>query len=209
MKTARFASIVKTQGKPENYLAFADPSKDRGFQSAVKANRVMTVFQEAAGSKTDHGEIGFHPGHSRQFLIFPRSLKSYTDSKVIGIKYDLLNGSEEPEDAGKSPQEAASASSAKKKAAPRPQRKDSRKQGPVNATSPPEGKKPRKTKSRPKPAKASRSSEKAKILPFPPQAGQEPDRDNLKKAMRKAMALLEDGKAVAAFQLLKKTVEEG
>ena len=50
----------------------------------------MTVLQETVGTKSDRGRIGFEPGPSRQFLIFPKSLRSFAGKTVIGIKYDLL-----------------------------------------------------------------------------------------------------------------------
>lgn len=73
-----------------------DPAKDRTFQAALKAQRVTTVFQEAVGTKTDRGEVGFQPGRGRQFLVFPKSLKSFTGRSVVSIKYDLIGSPEVP-----------------------------------------------------------------------------------------------------------------
>jgi hypothetical protein len=64
------SKIVEKSGEPETYLLLMDPTKGGTFQTAVKSERV-TVSQEAAGSTTDRGEVGFQPGGARQFLLFP------------------------------------------------------------------------------------------------------------------------------------------
>lgn len=87
---ARFSHIIKTAGRPETYLALTDPGKDRTLQKLVKAGRVMTVHQNARGGKPDFGEAGFKAGHSRQYLVFPRSIKRFAGKRVVGIKYELL-----------------------------------------------------------------------------------------------------------------------
>src|SRR4051812_2578630 len=96
MKTARFAKIVERCGAPETHLVLMDPAKDRALQAAVKAQRVMTVFQESVGTKTDRAEVGFDPGPGRQFLVFPKSLKPFAGTSVVGIKYDLISSPEVP-----------------------------------------------------------------------------------------------------------------
>jgi hypothetical protein len=83
VKTVRFSKVVEKSGAPETYLVLMDPAKDRTLQAAVKAQRVMTVAQESVGTKTDRGEVGFHPGPSRQFLVFPKSLRA--DRDVVGV----------------------------------------------------------------------------------------------------------------------------
>ena len=90
MKTVRFSKVFEHSGAPETHLVLIDPAKDRALKSAVKANRVMTLFQESAGTKADHGEIGFLPGPGRQFLVFPKSLKPFIGRAVVGIKYELF-----------------------------------------------------------------------------------------------------------------------
>jgi hypothetical protein len=89
VKTVRFAKVVERSGAPETRLVLIDPAEDRALQSAVKAERVMTLFQESVGTKTDRGEIGFEPGPGRQFLVFPKSLKPFAGRPVVGIKYIL------------------------------------------------------------------------------------------------------------------------
>ena len=96
VKTVRFTQVVERCGAPEAHLVLTDPTKDRALQSAIKAQRIMTVFQESVGTKADRGEIGFHPGPGRQFLVFPKSLKSFEGRSVVGIKYDLISSPELP-----------------------------------------------------------------------------------------------------------------
>jgi hypothetical protein len=88
MKTVRFSEVVKSSGKPDAHLLLIAPTKDKTLQAAIKSNRVMTVYQESGSS--DYGTIGFVEGSSRQFLVFPQTLKPFADKRVIGIKYDLL-----------------------------------------------------------------------------------------------------------------------
>jgi hypothetical protein len=88
MKTVRFSEVVKSSGKPDTHLLLIAPAKDKTLQAAIKSNRVMTVYQESGSS--DYGTIGFVQGSSRQFLVFPQTLKPFADKRVIGIKYDLL-----------------------------------------------------------------------------------------------------------------------
>jgi hypothetical protein len=200
VKTARFASIVKARGAPENYLAFKDPAKDKQFQAAVKANRVMTVFQSSIGNKSDHGEVGFHPGHSRQFLIFPKSLKSYVGSNIVGIKYDMLDDPGQVADTASKPPHAR-----KPKKRPTPTATAPRAKQTV-----PSERKPAKTRGKTKPKASVRPAKppaKAKILKFP-SIKPEAKVDRLTNAMKKAMDLLEDGKTVAAFNLLKSAVND-
>lgn len=90
MKTVRFQRLVEVAGGPEPHLVLVDPAKDRTLQSAVKANRVVTVHQPSTGSKTDHGMVGFDPGPFRQFLVFPRGVGRFKGRQIVGIKYDLL-----------------------------------------------------------------------------------------------------------------------
>lgn len=154
-----------------------DPAKDRTFQAALKAQRVMTVFQEAIGTKTDWGEIGFQPGRNRQFLVFPKSLRAFAGRSVVGIKYDLLASTEVP----------------KNKRAPVPRARKAKPKAP-----PPS---PKKTEPEP-----------AKVVAFKAAAPPEDDEEDeeiasLKRQVRHALAVLEQGKAVAAFNLLKRIVE--
>lgn len=139
----------------------------------------MTVFQESVGTKADRGEVGFHPGPGRQFLVFPRPLRLFAGRTVVGIEYELLSKIAVP----------------KSEWAP--------------AAQPPAKKKPRQ------PAKIHRANSerpvKANVIAFkPPTEDYEEDEDvvELKNEVRYAMKLLEEGKVVAAFNLLKRVVGE-
>lgn len=140
----------------------------------------MTVFQETVGTKTDRGEVGFQPGRGRQFLVFPKSLKPFADHSVVGIKYDLIKSREVPS------RERATPSRPPKKSKPKDRKIDKSGREPVP---------------------------KHNVIAFerPPEKQQEEDDDDeiaeLKRQVRHAMAVLEDGKAVAAFNLLKRIVE--
>jgi hypothetical protein len=90
MKTVRFSEVVNLSGNPDTHLLLIAPAKDKTLQAAIKSNRVMTLYQGSGSTKSDYGTIGFVEGSSRQFLVFPQTLKSFADKRVIGIKYDLL-----------------------------------------------------------------------------------------------------------------------
>ena len=180
MKTTRFSKVAEKCGEPEAHLLLVDPAKDRTFQAAVKAQRVMTVFQNAVGTKADRGEIGFHPGRSRQFLVFPRSLQAFAGHSVVGIKYDLLTSPEAPKS------ERTKAPRLPKRVTPEPSAK----------------------------ARAARHDPpfKTNVVAFQKPPENEEDEDHgqiaeLKKQVCHAMSVLEEGKVVAAFNLLKRIVE--
>ncbi len=202
MTQVRFATLVATCGKPEAHLLWTDPAKDSGFQKAVKAQRVMTVFQSAAGSKADHGEVGFVPGSARQFLVFPKSLRKAAGKSVTGIKYDLFEPAEDQADAAQTRTPA------------KPRAKASKPHQHARARPPAKPKKPdRPAKSVPRAKKKPGPAPKSKIVPFP--APEKKDANGadqravgaLQKQVRAAMRALEQGKAVAAYNLLKKIVE--
>jgi len=191
VKTVRFSNVVQKAGQPETHLIFTEPSKDRALQAAIKASRVMTVQQTAVGTRTDRGEVGFHPGTSRQFLVFPKSLRAFAGRSVVGIKYDLLSTAKVPR--------------GQRAAAPRRPKKEPRK---PSVSSTPKPMPARTPKAR---ADKTRAPEKSKVVPFkpaPPAVEDDEDIADLKKQVRHAMAILEEGKAVAAFNLLKRIVED-
>lgn len=90
MKTARFAAVVARSGQPLNHLVFAAPAQDAALQSAVRAHRVMTIHQEHVGTHKDYGLVGFHPAPHAQYLVFPRSLKSFAGKRIVGVNFELL-----------------------------------------------------------------------------------------------------------------------
>lgn len=93
MPTIRFSDLVKAAGKPEAKSLWLDPKRDRQFMRAVKQRRVMTIIQEPGSRKKDFGEVGFHQQPHASYFVFPKPIPAPTDSKVVGIKYDLI---EEP-----------------------------------------------------------------------------------------------------------------
>lgn len=88
--TIRFSDLVKAAGKPEAKSLWIDPRQDRQFMQAVKQRRVMTVVQKPGSSKKDFGEVGFHQQPHASYFVFPRPIPAGTNSKVVGIKYDLI-----------------------------------------------------------------------------------------------------------------------
>jgi len=188
MKTVRFAALVESGGRPDTHLLFVKPEEDRGLQKAIKAKKVITIFQSSVGSKADHGEVGFHPGPSRQYLVFPRSVGAFDGRKVVGIKYDLLESAPIPKG-----QQA-------EKPVPPPKKKHIRK----SATTKPE----------PEPDEEDDPIPPEKVVKFPEPTPKEDEEDDeneaieeIKSQVRKAMAELEKGKQVAAFNLLKRILE--
>jgi hypothetical protein len=82
--------VVKKAGAPETYLLWLPPKQDSVFQRAVREDRILTVHQENVGTKKDYGMVGFREEPNAQFLVFPKSLKTFADRRIIGINYDLL-----------------------------------------------------------------------------------------------------------------------
>jgi hypothetical protein len=196
MNTVRFSKIVETAGKPNVHVLLVDPAKDPILQKAIKANRVMMVHQKTSGTKADYGAVGFEKGVMGQTLIFPKSLKSFADQRVVGINYDLLESSEVPN----------------------------------NEPLPKPGVTERLERRNPRIAKGAVSKEDqrsgeskqssalgsalpgARVLTFSqpvPALSEEPNEaiEEIKAQVRQAMRVLEEGKQVAAFNLLKQLVE--
>jgi hypothetical protein len=180
--TVRFSKLVEVAGKPSNHLLWSDPAKDQVLQNAIRAHRVLTVRQRPVDAKADYGTVGYQKGVPGQILIFPKSIKQFADQRVVGVKYELLEWPTVPE---KRP--AQNTIPAKKI------QKESR--APVAAAEPTNSEEP----------------ESARVVKFPePKAEKEPESDpiveDIKDKVRQAMKLLEDGKQVAAFNLLKQVV---
>lgn len=201
----RFSKIVEKIGKPEPYTLWLPPEKDSRLKAALKGHRVMTLHQESTGHATDFGEVGFEQGAQGSFLLFPKSLKRFEGKRVVGIKYDLL---QEPPDAParepkkaakpKSPPKRSSKAAAKPKLARKASRPDpsaprERKFEPLRVFHPEEEDKPPK---RAKPPK--------RVAPAPKQ--KQPQLDQLILEVGKAMKKLEQGNAVAAYQLLERAL---
>jgi hypothetical protein len=87
-KTIRFSQIVEKCGAPNVHVLWQKPATDRHFQTQLKNNRVMTVQKSESG--TDFGIIGFKERQGARYLVFPKSLKQFTDNRVIGIDWALV-----------------------------------------------------------------------------------------------------------------------
>jgi hypothetical protein len=235
MKTIRFSEVVNSSGKPDTHLLLTAPAKDQKLQTAIKSNRVMTVYQGSGSTKADYGIVGFAEGSSRQFLLFPKTLKSFEGKRVIGIKYDLL------ESMPVSKEETTSKPKSGKTSRP------IRDQGPTEIDlrpANPKGERADKpvteqtndapksltevlarsagtTTSKKKPSARVQAQDKKsveappeKVVEFPkPESneqrpGRSDELEELKRRVRAAIDVLEQGKQVAAYNLLKRIVGE-
>ena len=183
--TVRFSKVVEATGKPSVHLLWVEPAKDAILQKAISTNRVMTIVQRPADAKTDYGTVGFQKIASGQILIFPKSLKQFSDQRVIGVKYDLLEWPTIP----------------KNQQAPR-----------VRLAKRPEGRKMKNSDLPAAPAKELRELPAARVVKFPDPGPEDEkevhaDIEEIKDQVRRAMKVLEEGKQVAAFNLLKRIVD--
>jgi hypothetical protein len=240
MKTVRFSEVVNSSGKPDTHLLLIAPAKDKTLQAAIRSNRVMTVFQESGSTRSDYGTIGFVEGSSRQFLVFPRTLKPFADRRVIGIKYDLLEStaptrsakSEASSDVrtvtnrGRSRDLSDEASSDVRTTANRGRSRnkadkprDEQQNAAPKSLADVLAKSTGATTSKKKPSarveppdKKSAPPEKVVEFPKPESNQQRSDRsdevEELKRRIREAIDVLEQGKQVAAYNLLKRIVED-
>jgi hypothetical protein len=87
-KTARFSQVVEKSGKPRVYTLWQKPSADRHLQTQIKNNRMMTVLKSDSG--TEFGLAGFKATKGASYLVFPKSLKPFTDKRIIGINWALV-----------------------------------------------------------------------------------------------------------------------
>ena len=92
-KTVRFAVLVEAAGQPEYATLWTKPEQDRDFTRAVKESRVVTLIQRNVGTRKDYGLIGFYPQENAGFLVFPRRIEQPPETKVVGIKYEMLSSS--------------------------------------------------------------------------------------------------------------------
>lgn len=94
-KQVRFTQLVKAAGRPHPAtLWVADPAKDAEFKKAIDQNRIVTVHHVNVGTKKESGEIGFKKGGAASYLIFPKELPMAEGTRIIGLKFEML---EEPE----------------------------------------------------------------------------------------------------------------
>ena len=186
--TVRFQKIVATAGKPSLHLLWMDPAKDPVLQKAVQAFRVMTLHQRPFGAKTDFGTIGFEKNVAGQVLIFPKSLKPFAGKRVVGVKYDSIVWAAASEGQPASPETRPPKAAGKSK--------------------PEAAKAPAEKRKRP----VAEENAPGVVVKFPPPRPDDEDQrqeslEEIKDQVRHAMKFLEEGKQVAAFNLLKRIVE--
>jgi hypothetical protein len=88
IKTARFSQVIERCGKPQVYTLWQKPSADRHLQSQIKNHRVMTILKSESG--TDFGLVGFKESKEARYVIFPKSLKRFSDKRIVGIDWSLI-----------------------------------------------------------------------------------------------------------------------
>lgn len=216
MSTVRFAKVVEASGKPDIHLLLIDPAKDKTLQAAIKTDRVMTLHQQSGG--TDHGVVGFEQGRSRQFLVFPKPLKPFLGQRIVGIKYELLEDAPAPKK--ETPKKEAIEPTAEEPSEPASTKKGiesakrTEQQIPTLIPKPGSAKPANKTPDEKKldqPLEKPASEDKVvKFHPPEPEKQPVPESDEIKEIKRRvraAMEALEEGKQVAAFNLLKNILE--
>ena len=87
-KTTRFTELVEKCGKPQTYMLWQTPAKDRHLQSVLKQTRVATILRSDAG--TEFGCVGLIERPQAIYLEFPKSLKRFADQRIVGIKWELV-----------------------------------------------------------------------------------------------------------------------
>lgn len=88
VKTVRFAAVVEAAGRPETYTLWQKPAEDRHLQSQMKNKRIMMIQRSESG--TEFGIVGFKQAKRVNYLLFPKSLKRFENSRVVGIKWELV-----------------------------------------------------------------------------------------------------------------------
>ncbi len=178
MTSVRFSRVVKECGRPEVYLLMSETDPD--FHQAVGAGKIMSLSDESHGSGTEYGIVGYDKKRHGQLLMFPKSLKSFADAKITGIKYDLFD--EDRSD---------------KKEVPAGREKKTKK-AKVKSSKP---KAPQAKKRDPK-------SAAKKFIPFSAKKTHEDDDegDALRGYVGQAMRALEKGNSVAAYNILKRII---
>ena len=90
MKTAKFSEVVNLCGEPSIYLSWVNPGRDKTLKRALAEHRVMTLHQELHGGKKDFASVGLLKDRHAQVLVFPKSLRRFSERKVIAIDYSLI-----------------------------------------------------------------------------------------------------------------------
>lgn len=177
----------------------------------------MTITP-SPGGKADVGTIGFSPdtASGNIYLIFPRSLESFGDARVIGVKYDLV---EQPQTLHSSDHEVWEQTGRRKKSVssrgarkPPPDSSPAHPTEPHTRTAPPEP--PQTT---PIPESPVSAHGHPRLRSAPPRrtraerntrAGSDSSVDiqRLRREIKAALADLRDGKTVAAYQRLEQAL---
>jgi hypothetical protein len=169
---------------------------------ARKGDRVMTVESGVRG-KADVGVVGFDATHRKgsQLLIFPRSLKPFAGARIVGIKFDQV---EQP-----APLEPARRDSPKprvRKSAPSI-RRSAETHAPIERELPvsigPAGRAGALRPPAVRRASPSRAATRSKHAIKSPQAA-----NVLKREIIAALDEMRQGESVAAYERLKRTLEE-
>ena len=163
---------------------------DPDFHKAVEAGKIMSLSDESHGSGTEFGTVGYEKKRHGQLLLFPKSLKSFAEAKIIGIKYDLFDEDRSDE---------------KKVPAGRDTR---RKKAKAKSSSPKAANKA--AEKAPKAKKPDLKPAAKKLITFPAKKAEEDDEDDdeLKGYVRQAMRALEKGNSVAAYNILKRVIPD-
>jgi hypothetical protein len=190
MTSVRFSKVVENCGRPEVYLLMSET--DQEFHKALNAGKIMSLSDESHGAGTGFGTVGYDRNRRGQLLLFPKSLKTFSKFRIIGIKYNLFAGDRENDEEGKSPvrkKELKKAEALKRKPSAKPL--------------------PKKTS---KAKKTDSESTAKRVIPFPSKkekAGDEVNEaEELKGYVRQAMRALEKGNSVAAYNILKRVVRK-
>jgi hypothetical protein len=176
MNTVRFTHVVQKSGNPEVYLLLSET--DKIFHDALEASRIMSLVGGVDGAKTEYGLVGYDRKRRGQLLLFPRSLKAFADSRVVGIKFDLL--AESKADHSKKPGKPAAQKPKRDLQVHRPTGKHDRVPKPLS---------PRKPE---------------KVISFPSE--EEPEErtlEDMTSAARRALRALEKNNSVVAYKILK------
>ena len=89
VKSARFAVVVEKCGTPDVYTLWMKPEADRKFQALIKSHKVMTIQATEAG--TEFGIADYCERKGARYLAFPKSLKRFSDRRIVGINWELVN----------------------------------------------------------------------------------------------------------------------
>jgi hypothetical protein len=186
MQTVRFTEVVKRSGKPEVYLLLS--KDDKAFHDALRHDRILSLVGGADGAKTEYGVVGYDAHRRGQLLLFPRSLKAFVDTRVVGIKFELFS-----EPVGREP--------AREKPTKRsqPRLREAR----------------REKSSAPKPERPDNDAgrEGKKVIPFlkskpAPKVTRQLNLEQMRAKARQGLRALEKNNSVAAYKLLKELVVE-